>query len=569
MKILIEALLVVLFIQGSSAETSTERSALVGTDVTLSCVFDKLSKRVEWNSLTVEWYMVDKQSVKRPVYMFVDGRAHMNRAGSVVDEVQLLHSDASLKLCNVTVGDEGLYTCRIITPVVYTETASLQVRARPSVSLPQKIALTEGQEKTIQCNITGYYPDQLDVTWHIQNSSNIIPAAANQLLSVCTNMAKHNPDGTYSIRSGITLHSSAVKGGEMLLICRVEHLTYSQPYDRSVRLTVQAPPNVSLITPNIVHANKPTRLQCVIRGETRRALRVKWIQSRTTAGSNDWLESDSLFSGDEDLSHTASLETDGKKHIAVLPVCLSIKEDKNKYQCVVQCRGKTISREVTVQVQVEPTLLQISSIPQIPRVEKRLVLCCRVENFYPPDVDLVWFRSDGEQVRTFPYFGPFSAQNHLYSVWSKMELLMATEDENVCYTCRVYHTSFSERGYKDVSYNINTQGSAPELTYIKCEPNVPLLNKECTLHLFIEDFCPEGVTVTWTKNGEELLSGVFNTPPSLSINGCYSMFSFLKFIPTEEDQGAKFTCKVIHSAQKEPGEERSYVLKALQVPNGC
>ncbi|CAJ1051828.1 uncharacterized protein LOC117816986 [Xyrichtys novacula] len=422
-------------------------------------------------------------------------------------------------------------------------------------------------------------------------------------------MAKHNPDGTYSIRSGITLHSSAVKGGEMLLICRVEHLTYSQPYDRSVRLTVQAqslpphisaiviflgscvilslvatligvsvsvlrrlykaPPNVSLITPNIVHANKPTRLQCVIRGETRRALRVKWIQSRTTAGSNDWLESDSLFSGDEDLSHTASLETDGKKHIAVLPVCLSIKEDKNKYQCVVQCRGKTISREVTVQVQVEPTLLQISSIPQIPRVEKRLVLCCRVENFYPPDVDLVWFRSDGEQVRTFPYFGPFSAQNHLYSVWSKMELLMATEDENVCYTCRVYHTSFSERGYKDVSYNINTQGSAPELTYIKCEPNVPLLNKECTLHLFIEDFCPEGVTVTWTKNGEELLSGVFNTPPSLSINGCYSMFSFLKFIPTEEDQGAKFTCKVIHSAQKEPGEERSYVLKALQVPNGC
>uniref|UniRef100_A0A3Q3H393 Ig-like domain-containing protein n=1 Tax=Labrus bergylta TaxID=56723 RepID=A0A3Q3H393_9LABR len=103
---------------GSSADTPRELSVLTGTDVTLGCVFDKLSKQVEWSALTVEWITVDKRGGKSIVYTFEDGKAHLNRAGSVVDKTRLLQSDASLKLCNVTVGDEGLYTlgCSVKTP---------------------------------------------------------------------------------------------------------------------------------------------------------------------------------------------------------------------------------------------------------------------------------------------------------------------------------------------------------------------------------------------------------------------------------------------------------------------
>lgn len=100
---------------------------LVGTDVTLSCLFDKVTQQVEWSALTVEWNMVDKHAQKSVVYTVEDGRAHVSRGGSVVDKMQLLQGNASLWLRNVTVGDEGLYTCRIITPVVYTETTSMEV----------------------------------------------------------------------------------------------------------------------------------------------------------------------------------------------------------------------------------------------------------------------------------------------------------------------------------------------------------------------------------------------------------------------------------------------------------
>lgn len=111
--------------------------------------------------------------------------------------------------------------------------------ARPSVSLPEKAVVTDGEEKTIQCDITGFYPEKLAVTWHIQNGSHTVHGGVSHLSRVCTEMAVHNPDGTFSIRSGITLHSSAVKDGEIRIICQVDHHTYNWPYNRSVRLTVE------------------------------------------------------------------------------------------------------------------------------------------------------------------------------------------------------------------------------------------------------------------------------------------------------------------------------------------
>ncbi|XP_031731474.1 CD276 antigen-like [Anarrhichthys ocellatus] len=389
-KMMIKVIAIVLYWRGSSADATRRISVLVSAKVTLSCLFDKLSKLAEWSALTIEWNVVDKHAEKSVVYTFEDGRAHVNRDGSVVDRMQLLEGDASLQLRNVTVGDGGLYTCRIITPVVYTETTLLEVLARPSLSLPETAAVTEGQEKMIQCDITGFYPEKLSVTWHIQNGSHTVHASANLLSRVCTEMSTRNPDGTFSIRSGITLHSSAVKDGEMHIICQVEHQTFSRPYNRSVTLTVQAPsqplysavtliavtsvislllvtsvvggalllytyfcqapPSVSEISlPSIVYARMPTDLKCTIRGARRREVKVKWFKLRSGDDSAVQSESVSLLVG-EDLSEQACLQSDGTCHTSVLTVCLTVVEDRTEYHCVVLCRGKSFCRKTTVRV---------------------------------------------------------------------------------------------------------------------------------------------------------------------------------------------------------------------------
>lgn len=112
-------------------------------------------------------------------------------------------------------------------------------------------------------------------------------------------------------------------------------------------------------------------------------------------------------------------------------------------------------------------------------------------------------------------------------------------------------------------------GTPPDVMFIECEPLGPHLDEVCTLHLSIKDFCPEDVSVTWTKDGELLQGpGVFSTPPSLNINGRYSMFSFLRLTPSKDDQGSQFVCRVEHSAQKE-AEERFFTLPRLHMRDAC
>ncbi|KAK2821015.1 hypothetical protein Q5P01_023974 [Channa striata] len=603
----IQILVIVLQCWGSSADIRWEHSVLVGEDVTLRCLFDSHTKLVEKSALTFEWNVVDKHARKSIVYTF-DGRVHENTDGYVVDELGLLGNNASLQLHNVTLRDEGLYTCRIITPVVHIETTSLEVLAQPSVSLPEKAAMTEGEEKSLQCDIAGFYPKELAVKWLIQRGSSLAFADVRNHSRVCTQTPIQNQNGTYSTRSTITLHSFKVEDGGVRIICQVDHRSYKRTYSTSVTLAVhapsqlpysaatlvvvtsvlslllvtsvsagslllfrhfcKAPPNVSQIgQASIIHAQVTTDLTCTIQGATEQELQVKWFKLMTSADSVVPSESADFLLVSEDVSESATLHSDGEHHTTVLTVCLTVFDDLRKYRCVVMWRGESIIRETTVKVKEKPSFLQISSIPQIPKVEKLLVLCCRVENFYPQDITLEWSRNDGEQVYTVTNFGPFSGQNRLYSVWSKIQLVMAREDERAVYTCRVYHSSFPDRGYEDVLYHINTQGSPPSVMFIECEPLCPLLNEECSLYLCITDFCPEDVSVIWTKDGEKLLSGIFNTPPSLNMNGLYSMFSFLKLTPNLDDQGSEFTCRVVHSAQKEP-EERHFTLPHFDLTNG-
>ncbi|KAL0977842.1 hypothetical protein UPYG_G00162030 [Umbra pygmaea] len=592
------AVMLLLHFKGASTELTKE--VLAGMDVTLDCPFNK-PDHVPLMKITVEWgIMLDEHTMKRVVYTFQNERAKVHREGSWVDPSRLLQGNASLHLFNVTVPDEGLYCCRVIvTPNTYKVSSRLEVSAQPIITLPETATVMEGEERTLMCDIAGFYPEKLTVSWLTQNGSRVAHG-------VCTGLATPNPDGTYSVSSLITVHAIAGPGDAMY-ICHVTHKSRPGHYSKAVWLTVQALnepvfdaitlmavtsvisvllvfsimggalvlyryihtvlPSVSdIIKPSIIYAMKQTELKCTIKSVPKlRELKVKWYRKPanrdcTSASDN---QSEPLMS-QEDLSDQANIQSEGRHQVSILPICLSVKEDMSQYQCVVLYRGHKITRETTANVKVTPAFLQISSIPQIPKVEKSLVLCCRVEKFYPEQFDLEWTRNDGEKVGSVTNYGPFSDHECLYSVWSKIELVMAQEDERAVYTCRVYHSSFPGPGYKDALYHINTQGTPPSVMFINCEPQRPLLYEECTLNLCLKDFCPEQVSVTWFKEGQVVpASQVFNSPPSLNINGLYSMWTFLKLNPIPEDRSSDFRCRVVHSAQKKP-EERIFTLSDLR-----
>lgn len=114
-----------------------------------------------------------------------------------------------------------------------------------------------------------------------------------------------------------------------------------------------APPSISeIIQPNIMYAQEPAELKCIIEEAKEWELKVKWFRLRDDTDSVVHLsESDSLLSSD--LSDEASLQSYGRHHISVLKVCLSVTEDLAKYRCLVHCRGKCFIKETTVQLRGE------------------------------------------------------------------------------------------------------------------------------------------------------------------------------------------------------------------------
>uniref|UniRef100_A0A672ITG9 Ig-like domain-containing protein n=1 Tax=Salarias fasciatus TaxID=181472 RepID=A0A672ITG9_SALFA len=258
---------------GSGSGSSDRSSVLVGSPVSLPCVFERRTEPLDRGALTVEWNVVDRRGDKSIVYTFEDGGARPSRGDCAVDARRLLLGDASLLLHNVTVADEGLYTCRVITPLVHSQTAALEVwvsAARPSVSLPERVEVTDGEERTIQCAVSAYYPEKLAVTWHVANGSHTLGAGLGRSARVCTELATRNPDGTFSIRSGVTLHSSAVAGGGIRLVCRVEHQTYRPAFSRAVTVTVRGEampyPLIWLTSRVFPCSSTPASLQCWLSG---------------------------------------------------------------------------------------------------------------------------------------------------------------------------------------------------------------------------------------------------------------------------------------------------------------
>ncbi|KAJ8359189.1 hypothetical protein SKAU_G00157140 [Synaphobranchus kaupii] len=564
---------------------------LTGDDVVLNCNGNAEGKWQE--KIDVEWKRVDPSG--HEVTVFNSNEPEKRRIGATVDGLE--QGDPSLLLANVNLADEGVYICTVIvTPSEHEGRVRLDVSVRPNMELPGELTVTEGEEKTLLCKISRFYPRQIYVFWLIGSSSGREMAPISR--GVCTTETEDDGNRTFSVSSRITVTANATVNNGAKYVCMIKHRAYPEHHNRSVILRIKGPyditpviagtmvtstilvllvvgsifiycryfqkvsPSVSvIIKPSLLFAKVPTELKCNITNYRPRDMKVSWLKlspelDGDTAVTRKSFSEACPLNGWLDLSDKAVLDTDNMYFTSTLCIQLAICEDNTKYQCIVCYGDKSITRETTVNVKAHPSVLQISSLPHIPEVGKLLVLCCHVEKFYPKDIHLEWSRQ-GQAVGNVTQFGPFPDTDNKYSIWGKTELMVAKEDNNTMFTCRVYHNSFHEPGYEDVTYQINTDGIPPSVMFINCDPPQPKAGEKCTLSLYLGNFCPEQVSVTWYRNSQQVHTGVFLSPPALNINGLYSLWSFLQLTPTGEDHSSVFRCLVEHSAQAEP-EKREY-----------
>ncbi|KAE8576367.1 hypothetical protein XENTR_v10004152 [Xenopus tropicalis] len=523
----------------------------------LSCRF-MAPRDTKLEDIAVRW-TVQSRGAMRPVYSFDGNRTELDRRQTFLDLSLLGNGNASLYLKEITVEDEGEYTCTVlITPHVGHSTIALKVTAQPHMSLePHNPTYIHGEIKTFFCIVQNYYPQKIELNWLVSelDKEQVLPK------TYCTSDPALNNDGTYSVKSQIALVLNESDSGATMYICEVRHESLEQPARARTSVFLASAPLVSpIIPPALVIANEKMTFTCNINGFRPKPIIIQWYIDRPKQSQS--LSIDKPLLCGEDVTHQAQQQV--TKHGSVFSATSqlfytpTVQDDGAILVCEVEHKAlhATVRQKEKINITARPKKCYITSWPLVPQLGERLVLSCIAEKFYPMEISLTWLKN-GQLVTDVTSFGPFLCEDDYYSMWSQTELLLTEEDDGLIYTCQINHMSFGK--IEELTYEINLKGTPPEVQWIIAEPQSPTQGEEARLRCKISNFSPPDVTVNWFRNGVQLGTGVCNSLCVASARGLHSMWSLLRFPCKAEDHGSTFMCQVHHIALKNC-EERSYTL---------
>ncbi|NXK45886.1 TPSNR protein, partial [Chauna torquata] len=216
--------------QSSSSNTSLRTH--LGGSITLDCRF-ALAPSSPLSSL--EWRRQHRGSGQSLFQYRVGSTGPTMRPKVHVDVAQLLGSgDASLSLQAVTVDDEGMYICLVHTAQHQVQhNIQLLVAEPPRVRvIPAVVSFKRDVTITLSCNIAGYYPLDVSVSWTQKTPED---EAEIRLSNAHFSSHRQSQDGTYSITSYLSI-SSVTAQAPATYTCHVSHVALEEPISVSAHL---------------------------------------------------------------------------------------------------------------------------------------------------------------------------------------------------------------------------------------------------------------------------------------------------------------------------------------------
>ncbi|KAM5254888.1 tapasin-related protein isoform 2-T2 [Hipposideros larvatus] len=197
-------------------------SFLLGSSASLHCSF---SMAPSLDLTSVVWRLQQKGSGQL-VYSWTMGQGQVKREGVTLEsEQQLMAGNASLTLPGLTLKDEGTYICQITTSLYQAQQIiQLYVQASPKVQLS---LASEALPPTLICNIAGYYPLDVTVTWTREELGGAPVPVSDAFFS----SLRQSPAGTYSISSSLTAEPGSAGA---TYTCQVTHVSLEEPLRASI-----------------------------------------------------------------------------------------------------------------------------------------------------------------------------------------------------------------------------------------------------------------------------------------------------------------------------------------------
>uniref|UniRef100_A0A8D0L296 Ig-like domain-containing protein n=1 Tax=Sphenodon punctatus TaxID=8508 RepID=A0A8D0L296_SPHPU len=204
-------------------------------DVVLNCAFSVN----HWTDVTIKWVLQQKGGHKKLIYAYGSPASHTepNEKRAEMFLLEIPKGNASLLLRNVTMRDEGTYSCLVLAASLLGEqNVRLEIAEKPSVMLnTDTLSLVEGEEHKLICEVGRFYPLDAHAQWLQEpKKQGLVPDMVNHVL---TSSHRQNSDGTYSFSSYFLLKASLKHDGQRFT-CRVDHRSLKYPIRKSVMVKV-------------------------------------------------------------------------------------------------------------------------------------------------------------------------------------------------------------------------------------------------------------------------------------------------------------------------------------------
>ncbi|NWT19107.1 SHPS1 phosphatase, partial [Vireo altiloquus] len=225
-------------------------------------------------------------------------------------------------------------------------------------------------------------------------------------------------------------------------------------------------------------------------------------------------------------------------------------EDMGTYYCVrfnKALSGEQVSQrgngtEVSVQAKPSPPL--VSGPEQRAMPGQSVPFNCTTGGFFPKDIGVKWFRNKDIMSAQPPNVTEWPVKS--YNMSSTVTVPLQKDDVRSQLFCEVHHSTLQSplRG----SYQLSRVLRVPPSVEVRAEPSPVELNKTVTFTCHVKEFYPANMFVSWLVNGIERKVEKVSQPLELP-RGLFELRHQLEVQATEETNGSKIICIVVHDAQ--------------------